>query len=428
MTGHLARAAEYAGYCAATVGLLAFGFVTGQDVQSFTLDLLVATVRVALLDAVSSALGFAAFGTVTGLLLLREVRTEPEEPSHEGPPVTAIVPVYRDANVLSNSVESLAASAYEDLAVVVVGEHDDEASRREALRLADEYDRVEWLENGYAGSKAGAINYAVERSEADHFAVFDADETVDPAFVSAAMERLVGDYEVFQGRRVPQPTGPIETVAYCKRVLFHASYKLVELVGFRNCRSSSTAFTREAFEAVGGYDDVLTEDLDFSHKVYRAGVPVARARYRTNEMEAPHSLRDLWGQRKRWRTGQVEVLHRTLRELARSPTDRRTLVSTVRIVSSLLGSVFLLTLVSKFVVLLLLDLETFYLLPLAVILGTVAAVAAVDRRRGDVDGLSVSWLATPLVYPFFGLMTIKSVLEYLFSWEGEWYHVEKVGN
>lgn len=428
MTGLLTRAAEYGGYCAATVGLLAFGFVTGQDVQSFTLDLLVATVRVVLLDAVSSALGFAAFGTFTGLLLLREVRTDPEEPSHEGPPVTAIVPVYRDANVLSNSVESLAASAYEDLSVVVVGEHDDEASRREALRLADAYDRVEWLENGYEGSKAGAINYAVERSEADHFAVFDADETVDPAFVSAAMERLVGDYEVFQGRRVPQPTGPVETVAYCERVLFHASYKLVELVGFRNCRSSSTAFTREAFESVGGYDDVLTEDLDFSHKVYRAGVPVARARYRTNEMEAPHSLRDLWGQRKRWRIGQVEVLHRTLRELARSPTDLRTLVSTVRIVSSLLGSVFLLTLVSKFVVLLLLDLETFYLLPLAVILGTVAAVAAVDRRHGDVDDLSVSWIATPLVYPFFGLMTIKSVLEYLFSWGGEWYHVEKVGN
>ncbi|QLD90252.1 glycosyltransferase family 2 protein [Natronomonas salina] len=427
MTGYLTRAAEYGGYCTATVGLLAFGFVTGQNVQSVTLDLLVATVRIVLLEAVSSAIGFAVFGTVTGLLLLREVRTEPEEPSHEGPPVTAIVPVYRDANVLANSVESLAAAAYEDLRVVVVGEHDDAASRREALRLADEYDRVEWLENGYAGSKAGAINYAVERAETDHFVVFDADEVVDEAFVSAAMERLVGDYEVFQGRRVPQPTGPIETVAYCERVLFQAGYKLVELIGFRNCRSSSTAFTREAFETVGGYDDVLTEDLDFSHKIYRAGVPVARARYRTNEMEAPHTLRDLWGQRKRWRIGQVEVLHRTLRELVRSPRNPRAYVSTIRIVSSLLGSIFLLTLVSKFVLLLLLDLELFNLLPLAAILGTVAAVAAVDRRNGDIDGLSVSWFATPLVYPFFGLMTIKSVLEYLFSWEGEWYHVEKLG-
>ena len=428
MTGRVTRAAEYGGYCTATVALLAFGFVTGLNVQSYTLDLLVATVRVVLLDAVSSALGFALFGTITGLLLLREVRTDPEEPSHEGPPVTAIVPVYRDAAALSNSVESLAESAYEDLRVVVVGEHDDEGSRREALRLADEYDCVEWLENGHPGSKAGAINDAVERSDADYFAVFDADEVVDEDFVSAAMERVVdGDYEVFQGRRVPQPTGPVETIAYCERVLFHAGYKLVEPIGFRNCRSSSTVFSRDAFETVGGYDDVLTEDLDFSHKIYRAGVPVARARYRTNLMEAPHSLRDLWGQRKRWRIGQVEVLHRTLRALVRSPTNPRAYVSTLRIVSSLLGSVFVLTLVSKFVVLLLLDLDLVSLVPLAVILGTVAAVAAVDRRNGDVDGLSLSWFATPLVYPFFGMMTLKSVLEYLLSWEGEWYRVEKVG-
>lgn len=427
MFDRLTRTAEYGGYCIATAALLALGFHTGLNVQSYTVDLLVATVHVVLLDAASSSLGFALFGSVTGLLLFREVRTDPEDPDHEGPPVTAIVPVYRDAEALSNSVESLAAAAYEDLRVVVVGEHDDAASRREAVRLTDRYDCVEWLENGYAGSKAGAINYAVEHSETDYFAVFDADETVDADFVSAAMQRLVdAEYEVFQGRRVPQPTGPIETIAYCERVLFHAGYKLVEPVGFRNCRSSSTVFSRVAFEAVGGYDDVLTEDLDFSHQIYRAGVPVARARYRTNAMEAPHTLWDMWGQRKRWRIGQIEVLHRTLRELLRSP-DARTVVSTARIVSSLLGSVFLLTLVSKFLILLLFDAEVFYLLPLSVILGTVAAVAAVDHNNGDIDGLSVSLLATPLVYPFFGLMTLKSLFEYLLSWDGEWYHVEKFG-
>lgn len=144
-------------------------------------------------------------------------------------------------------------------------------------------------------------------------------------------------------------------------------------------------------------------------------------------MEAPHSLPDLWCQRNRWRIGQVEVLHRTLRALARSPTNPRAYVSTVRILMSLLGSIFVLTLVSKFVVLLLLDHDAVSLVPLAVILGTVAAVASVDRRNGDVDGLSLSWFATPPLYPFFGLMTLKSVLEYLLSWEGEWYRVEEVG-
>lgn len=105
--------------------------------------------------------------------------------------------------------------------MVVVYEHDDAESRREARRLAGAYDRVECLRNGNPGSKADAINYAVERSDDDYFTVFDADETVDGDFVSAAMERLrEGDHEVFQGRRVPRPTGPVETVAYCERYPF----------------------------------------------------------------------------------------------------------------------------------------------------------------------------------------------------------------
>lgn len=428
MTERLAQAVEYGGYCTASAALLAFGFVTGLDIDSYTVDVLSWTLHVVFVNAASSALGFALFGSVTGLLLLREVTTTPTEPTHDGPPVTAIVPVYRDANVLSNSVESLAESAYENLEIVVVGEADDASSRLEAERLAELHDEVRWMENGYARSKAGAINYVVDWADTEYFSVFDADEVVDESFVSAAMEHVHhGQYEVFQGRRVPQPTGAIETIAYCERVLFHAGYKLVEPIGFRNCRSSSTVFSRTAFEAVGGYDDVLTEDLAFSHEIYRAGIPVKQARYRTNRMEAPHTLRDLWGQRKRWRTGQVEVLHRTLRELARSPTNPRTLVSTVRIVSSLLGSIFVLTLVSKFVLLLLLDLEALSLVPLAVILGTVLAVAAVDYRNDDIEGLSPSWVVTPLVYPFFGLMTLKSLLEYVLTWDGEWYRVEKVG-
>ncbi len=428
MRTFVARTAEYGGYCAATVALLLFGFVTGFDVQSLTVDLAVTTIRIVLLDAVSSALGFTAFGLVTGTLLLREVTRHPSSGIDDGPPVTAIVPVYQDAHVLNNSVQSLAQSAYSNLQVVVVGEHDDPESRRKATELATNYPNVEWMENHYQPSKADAINYAVHHSNTDYFAVFDADETVDPTFISAAMHRLVNTkYQIFQGRRIPTPSGPLESLAYCERVLFHASYKLVELIGFRNCRSSSTVFTKPAFDTVGGYDAVLTEDLDFSHKIYRAGIPVATARYHTNTMEAPHTLHDLWGQRKRWRIGQIEVLHRTLHELARSPTHLRTIISTARIITSLLGSIFIITLVSKFVILLLLDLDTFYILPLAVVFATVGSIAVVDRRNGDIDSLSPSWIATPLVYPFFGLMTLKSLLEYVLTWNGEWYRVQKAG-
>lgn len=421
---------ERGGTAFGVVALLIVGFYHGTQVQRLTLDLLVVTVRLVFIEALSSTIVFATFVALTGALLVREVWTPVDrlERVTDGPSLTAIVPVYRDHAVLDVSVESLLESEYGDLEVVIVAEPNDEPTLERARELAAERERVRWLVNGNPGSKAGAINDAVAESDADHFAVFDADEWIAPEFLPIAMGELLDGADVFQGRRVPRPTGPVETIAYCERVVFHASYKLVELFGFTNCRSSSTAFTREAFERVGGYDDRLTEDLDFAHACYREGLDVVQARQCTNTMEAPHTLADLWGQRKRWRVGQIEVLDATLREALRGQVGRRGIVSIGRMCSSLLGSLVALALASKLLLLLVLDVESAVLVPFAFLVATILLVALRDRRDGRIDGVGVSVLAAPLCYPAFGVLTLRSLLEYGLSWNGEWYRVTKTGS
>ena len=340
--------------------------------------------------------------------------------------MTAIIPVYRDANVLHRSVNSLRESTYENLEVVIACEPDDEATITAAESMAD--DVVSVVTNEYPGSKAGAIRTVVERSTADSFAVFDADEVVDESFLASGVGALHDEgYDVFQGRRIPEPTGLVETLAYCERVTFHASYKLVELTGFRNCRSSSTVFTRSAYETVGGYDDLLTEDLAFAHKCYRHGLAVRQARNYTSLMEAPHTLADFWGQRKRWRIGQVEVLHATLTGQLTDGARYRRYISMWRMITSIGGSVFLLVLLSKLSVLVLLDATGFYLLPIVATAVVAAGVGWADSKAGDIDSVVPIALVAPLVYPVFGALMLKSILEYGLSWDGSWYHVEKTG-
>ncbi|GAB3671736.1 glycosyltransferase family 2 protein [Halopiger thermotolerans] len=424
------RLLEHGGTAGGVAVLLVLGLLQGTEIQTLTLDLLVVTVRFVVLEALSAMAVFTFFVALTGLLLVREVwrSREPLERVTAGPRLTAVVPVYRDHAVMDVSVESLVESAYENLEIVVVAEPNDEATLERARELAAEHEPVEVLINGDPGSKAGAINYAVRERDTDHFAVFDADERIAPEFLPTAMGQLLEGADVFQGRRVPRPTGPVETVAYCERVVFHASYKMVELFGFTNCRSSSTAFTREALERVGGYDDVLTEDLDFAHACYREGLDVRQARNCTNTMEAPHTLRDLWGQRKRWRVGQIEVLHATLVEFLRGRAGRRGLVSVGRMCSSLTGTLVTLVLVSKLLVLLVLGVESVFLAPAAVLLATIGLVAWRDARDDRIDDLGWSALLAPLLYPAFGVLTLRSLLEYCLSWDGRWYRVEKTGS
>ena len=85
-----------------------------------------------------------------------------EDPSrlvYDGERVEALVPVYRDADVMHRSVERLADSPYENLTVTVIVEPDDDASHERATELAEAHDRVRSLVNDQRqGSKAGALN------------------------------------------------------------------------------------------------------------------------------------------------------------------------------------------------------------------------------------------------------------------------------
>lgn len=429
MKRYVLKGVELSGTAVGALLLLAIGLYDGAQVTVIVVDLLVVGLRIAFVEAITSSLLFTGFMAASGLLLVQEVSRDRRADGcvTRGPPVVAIVPAYEDHEALETSVSSLLESTYEPLRIRIVTEPDDDRTTAEARRLTA-HDRVECVRNGYPGSKAGAINYAVERADADVFAVFDADEAVDEGFVATAMHYLENeDCEVFQGRRVPRPNGPVEAFAYCERVIFHASYKLVEGLGFVNCRSSSTVFTRDAFDAVGGYDDAVTEDLVFAHACFREGVPVIQRREHTNLMEAPHSLRDFWGQRKRWRLGQIQALWRTLRGRYGPIRGRRDLASIGRMLSSLVGSLLLLVLVAKFIVLLVLDLETFYALPLAATAVTIGGVAWIDAREGSIDPFVPGLALAPLVYPVIGVLTIKALLEYGLSWNGTWYRVQKAG-
>lgn len=428
MIGPLRETIERLGYGSTVVLVLAIGAYQGIQADTFTFDLPGLVVRIATVEAVTATIVFSTLVVASGVMLAREVykSPDPDERVLDGPRVAAIVPVYRDADVIGESVETLLSSNYRPLEIAIVCEPDDEPT----LSVAREYARrpgVRVIENRRRGSKAGAINDAVERIDADYFVAFDADERVDPDFVPTAVYHLTeGGADVFQARRVPRVTGPVEAVAYCERLLFHAGYKLVEPFGFTYCRSSSSAFAREAIEAVGGLDDLLTEDIDFAHKCFREGLSVHQSRHMTNEMEAPHTLQDLWGQRKRWRLGHIEILGKALR----GGYDRggiRGAVSTLRIVSSLAASVFLVALAAKVAALLVLDLEAFFLLPFVAIALAVLPVCAHDYGKGHVATLTPAMALVPLVYPGFGLLTIRATYEYLLSWDGEWYRVEKTG-
>ncbi|MFB6073627.1 MAG: glycosyltransferase family 2 protein [Haloarculaceae archaeon] len=417
------------GFALVVVGVFALGILQGQYQIVIRVEVATYLLAVAFAQAVMASIGFTLFTLLSGAALVVKLalRGADDDVAPSGR-VTAIVPVYQDADALHRSVESLLETRYADYAIRIVLEEDDTPSILEAERLADRYDAVEYLVNtGYPGSKAGAINYAAEQTDSEYVAVFDADEQVHSRFIGHAVAKLAAGADVVQGRTVPQPTGMIESLAYAESVLlsYGARQVLYVLTGFRMAASRAVVMHRETFESLGGYDEeMLTEDFAFAYTCYKERLDVRQTLRFCSRIEAAHTFMDWWGQRKRWMTGYAQVFHQQVRDV-RPVTDYRNVLAVVFTGSTLWGSLFMFSLLSKFT-LLALGGQIFLLVAplLAAVLVTVA-VGIVDRRRGAIDTISPLWLFVPVVLPLYSLAALKALIEYLTSWDGEWYRVSK---
>jgi len=465
-------------FVAVVAVVLTLGYVKGAVVITLPVPPAVASDPIVVPQAVVACLSISGLFCCSALVLFGQLArsTTDESLPSGGPRVAAVVPVHRDAAALHRSVESLLASSYEDLHVYVVAEPGDEASIRRARESATD-DRVTVLVNTrHSGSKAGAINYAAEETDEACLAVFDADERVHPQFVASAVAEL-DDCDVVQGRTVPEPDGAVETVAYYESVLLGDLSKrlLTTVTDFTMAASRSVVMRRAAFHRVGGYDPaMLTEDYDFAFRCYEAGLDVREQLACASTIEGAHTATDWWGQRKRWMTGYAQVLHNLLVDWSRpdpdpatrtdggeplriardrgstprtgSPpstgssvrtgwTDRverrlrhyRTLLSPLICGASVVGNLFLLSLLSKAVVLVQFGALVWLALPAATLASVALALRVHDAHVGRFagNGVGVGWLFAPAVLPLYGLVAVKAAVEYPLSWDGEWYSVAK---
>ncbi len=376
---------------------------------------------VVLLAVLVGGLGVAVL--VYAALLRRE---DPEALVHDGRTVEAIVPVYRDADVMHRSVEALLDAEYERLEITLVVEPDDSASRDRADELA-EHDAVSVLVNEVnPGSKAGALNAAIEAGDAPVVALFDADQRPHSRLIPHAVAAL-GDGEVARVRSLPDPAGGVlESMVYYEYLfLYFLPQKLVKVVlGLEFAGTRSVLIERSIFEDVGGFhQDHLAEDLDFTHRLNRAGVSIQELLYYPT-FEAPaHTWRDWWGQRLRWMRGQVDVSASVLTK-PRELLTHSGLASGITLVGTLVAGVLLALTLPKLLVSGL-DRPVAVGAGLLAVYGVALATRAIDDRSAGLSGFGFGWPFLPLAFTLYGLVIIRVVLGFSLGLEGEWYSVEK---
>ena len=171
------------------------------------------------------------------------------------PLVSVIVPLYNAAPYVTETLESIVASTYRPLEIVVVNDGSKDNSLQVAQAFAQAHPEVRVFDQANAGVSA-ARNHAIREAKGTYILPVDADDRISQNYIAKAVEamrpyvRVVGCRAMFFGAK----EGEWKLPAYSP-----------ELLARKNMIHVSSLFRKSDWEQAGGFceQDIYREDWDF---------------------------------------------------------------------------------------------------------------------------------------------------------------------
>jgi DNA-binding response OmpR family regulator len=275
--------------------------------------------------AIVVALGLTALTIIAeSVAAIRPVEPPPLE-DRPPPPASAIIAAYlpNEAETVVETVEAFLRQDYPDLQIVLAYNTPRSLPVEDVLReIASRDPRFEPLRVEGSASKAQNVNAALARVRGEFVGIFDADHHPAPGSFRRAWRWLASEADVVQGHCVVR-NGSEKALTRVVAAEFEAMYAVTHpgrarLHGFGIFGGSNGYWRREMIERTRMRSFMLTEDIDSSLRVLRAGGRIVSDRGLVSTELAPDHVAALWNQRMRWAQGWSQVALRHLRAALRS--------------------------------------------------------------------------------------------------------------
>jgi cellulose synthase/poly-beta-1,6-N-acetylglucosamine synthase-like glycosyltransferase/DNA-binding response OmpR family regulator len=307
--------------------------VLGQQVLCFGIPLCV----YALTDALGFSVTWIAYLVVTAavtftaagiwaesLLALR--RTElPPAPPGALPKASAVIAAYlpNEADTVIETVEAFLRHDYPNLQIVLAYNTPEPMAVEATLRaIAEANPRFLPLRVEGSVSKAQNVNAALARVDGEFVGIFDADHHPAPLAFRRAWRWIASGVDVVQGHCVVR-NGADGLLTRLLAAEFETIYAVshpgrARLHGFAIFGGSNGFWRRETLARTRLRSFMLTEDIDSSLRLLRAGGRIVSDPGLVSTELAPNRVGALWRQRLRWAQGWSQVSLRHLPAVLRT--------------------------------------------------------------------------------------------------------------
>ncbi|MBQ3673185.1 MAG: glycosyltransferase [Paludibacteraceae bacterium] len=171
------------------------------------------------------------------------------------PLVSVIVPMYNAAPFVRETLESVLASTYRPLEVVVVNDGSTDDSLAVALAVAAKHQEIKVISQKNAGVSV-ARNHAIREASGEWILPVDADDKISTIYIEHAVAAIADDVRVISCRA--QFFGAREGE-------WHLPDYSPELLARKNMIHVTSLFRKVDWQRVGGFceEDIYREDWDF---------------------------------------------------------------------------------------------------------------------------------------------------------------------
>ena len=250
----------------------------------------------------------------------------------------AIIPAHNEEAVVGNLIESLQKQNYpkNKYDIIVIADNCTDKTKEVAQSYGVKiFERHE--EDPAKRTKGDALRLLLNtllsdpKMDYDAFCVFDADNIVDPNFITAMNKHLCQGEEVVQGYRdIKNPTDSWIASGYA--IFYWTMNRFYHLARYNAGLSpliNGTGFMVkfDAIRPTGWNTNTLTEDIEFSLKRIIQGKRLGWATDAVVYDEQPVKFKPSWSQRSRWTIGHIQCLFEYTKPLAKAASSNKTLMN-----------------------------------------------------------------------------------------------------
>ena len=248
--------------------------------------------------------------------------------ANKAPLVTIHIPTYNELAALTCAQRCLDFDYPKDRYSIMIGDDSNDPQVSAKIdAFASKYPQITVTRRGNnAGFKPGNLNVMLKYTKTPYIVIFDSDFVPGKDFLKRIMTPFIYDSKLagVQARwKVSNPNQNFTTVLGTSIInVFHHTVVpfMKKISGTVNFCGSAEAVRVDLLRAQGGWKhNALTEDIEYSMKMYRAKKKVLYLEDLTCECEVPYTLSDLCRQQMRWAHGNIAAYKEHLPDIL---TDR----------------------------------------------------------------------------------------------------------